>query len=80
MNFLFHTIIFFDKQPVYYNIYSTVSGYFAEILENPMKVPGARNFELINRPHEKFDESQYEDQVELLWDEIESWQKRARNS
>jgi hypothetical protein len=46
LNFLFHTIILFDKIPVYYNIYSNPNGYFAEILDNPEKLGKAADFDL----------------------------------
>jgi len=46
LNFLFHTIILFDKIPVYYNIYSNANGYFAEILDNPSKVEKATDFDV----------------------------------
>jgi hypothetical protein len=46
VNFLFHTIILFDKIPVYYNIYSRANGYFAEILDNPSKVEKATDFDV----------------------------------
>ncbi|NOT50075.1 MAG: hypothetical protein HOP10_02215 [Chitinophagaceae bacterium] len=47
MKFLFHTIIHFNSNPVYYNIYSCANGgYFAEILDNPSKIIEAKNFRL----------------------------------
>jgi hypothetical protein len=46
LNFLFHTIIFFDNVPVYYNIYRKENGYFAEILDNPEKVVKAADFDV----------------------------------
>ena len=46
MEFLFHTIIFFDGVPAYYNVYRGSDHYFLEVLENPKKVVEAMDFEL----------------------------------
>jgi hypothetical protein len=46
LNFLFHTIMLFDKIPVYYNIYSNANGYFAEILDNPSRAEKATDFDV----------------------------------
>jgi hypothetical protein len=46
MNFLFHTIIYFDNVPVYYNVHRVKDGYFVEIQDNPAKIQSAADFHL----------------------------------
>jgi len=48
MNFLFHTIIEYNRAAVYYNIHRNDQHYFAEILSNPSQIPGVSDFELYN--------------------------------
>lgn len=39
MSFLFHTIIYFEEKPVYFNVFrSGPTSYFFEILENPHSI------------------------------------------
>ena len=71
MNFLFHTIIEFDKIPVYYNVFKSNDHYFIEILQNPQQVAEAKSFTLypcsMNR---KSSELMQEKQIEILVEEI----------
>lgn len=71
MNFLFHTIIEFDKIPVYYNVFKSNDHYFIEILQNPQQVAEAKSFTLhLSGKSRKSSELMQEKQTEILMEEI----------
>ena len=70
MEFLFHTIIYYNDKPVYYNVYRTSLGYFGEVIDNPKNVSEAIDFDLVDNDDLNPGYSQYKPQIEMLWAEI----------
>lgn len=46
MDFLFHTVVDFERVLVYYNIHRDGNGFFAEVLDNPGMVAEAKDFRI----------------------------------
>ena len=70
MDFLFHTIVYYNEKPVYYNVSRTSIGYFAEVVDNPHNVCEAIDFDLEDKVELDPAYKQYKSQIEVIRAEI----------
>jgi hypothetical protein len=69
MDFLFHTILYFDNKPVYYDVHRKQNCYFIELLDNPENVKDIEEeFEIDIEDYREINR-----QKVILRNEIEAW-------